>query len=107
MDDDPFAVERFEAHVGSVFRVSAAGGTLALTLLEVRRQGGEAQEVRGTDGVFRPARLPFAITLRGPEAPLLGDAIHHLTHDVLGSLEIFLKPYHEDREGYLYEAVFN
>lgn len=51
------------------------------------------------------AAPPFAVVLRG--AFPLSQGLHALRHPVLGELDLFLVPVGRDREGWLYEAVFN
>lgn len=48
---------------------------------------------------------PFAVVLRG--AFTLPQGIHRLRHPVLGEFDLFLVPVGRDRDGLLYEAVFN
>jgi hypothetical protein len=52
-------------------------------------------------------RDPFALHFHGPLEPQLQQAIHRLTHPVLGDLEIFLVPTGLDARGVAYEAIFN
>ena len=51
-------------------------------------------------------RPPFHLVFRGPQAPLLDQRIHALSHPALGALEIFLVPIGPNGEGQCYEAVF-
>ena len=50
---------------------------------------------------------PFTLTFRGPAAPILPQQIYPLTHESLGNWEIFLVPIGPDKQGMLYEAIFN
>ena len=50
---------------------------------------------------------PFALTFRGPASPVLQQQIYSLTHPELGDSEIFLVPIGPDKQGMLYEAIFN
>ncbi|MEM7049389.1 MAG: hypothetical protein AAF604_07005 [Acidobacteriota bacterium] len=55
------------------------------------------------DGQTRP---PFSVLFRGPEAPVLEQAIYSLGHSDLGTMELFLVPLGPKKSGFEYEAVF-
>ncbi len=49
----------------------------------------------------------FALLLQGPGAFVLPQRIYTLTHDRLGTLDLFLVPVGQDTHGTYYEVVFN
>jgi hypothetical protein len=86
----------FEPAVDTVFEVAIGeGAQLELRLTEVallREQPG--------------ARQPFALRFVGPSEPVLAQITHHVSHESLGELELFLGPVQSASEGIIYEAVF-
>lgn len=90
----------FEAHLGTPFQVHFGGESpLEVTLYEVKPH--EAHP--------GPRSQPFSIYFRGALKPILPQSIYRVEHEHLGTIEIFLVPVGPDpqRQGMLYEAVFN
>jgi len=85
----------FEPHLGSTFAVSGSGEGFPVVLAEVSRvTGGHARE-------------PFTLTFAGGPNPPSAQGMHHLEHDVLGDLDLFLVPVGPGADGrHCYEAVF-
>ena len=98
MDDQGPAT--FEARLDEEFRgESPTGEPLVLRLIEVNRLG----YVPGA-----PRAEPFALLFAGPALPSLGQGTHHLTHALLGDMDVFLVPVgRTPAGGLLYEAIFN
>jgi hypothetical protein len=72
---------------------------MPLELVEVTDLGGAP---RSPDG----QRSPFSIVFRSASNTVLPQAIYHLEHPALGSLELFLVTIGPDASGMRYEAVF-
>lgn len=90
----------FEALVGTPFRIHYGGESpLEAVLHEVRRH----EQHPG------PRSEPFSAFFRGALRPILPQSIYHVEHETMGMMEIFLVPIGPDpqRQGMLYEAVFN
>jgi hypothetical protein len=88
--------EDFDSRIGDSFRLSLPSGeAMELRLLEAAEIGGTGK-----------ARSPFSVVFRGPNEPVLPQAIYHLEHDGMGPLEIFLVPLSQGSDGVDYEAVF-
>ncbi len=49
----------------------------------------------------------FALKFRGPAQSFLPQHTYRLTHEQLGTHELFLVPVAQDAQGFYYEAVFN
>ena len=64
-----------------------------MELIEASPTGPETQE-------------SFAVLFRGPQQPILPQAIYRLEHPRMGSLDLFLVPIGPDDTGMRYEAVF-
>ncbi len=95
---DQLTVSDFQAVVGSRFLLQLGkAGSLGLELLEAEILGSPPAE---------PRRHAFSLLFRGPLEPELFQSIYALTHETLGSLEIFLVPINRKQDGFYYEAVF-
>lgn len=53
------------------------------------------------------ARPPFSLLFRNAASFLLPQQIYPMRHPRLGEVGIFLVPVAREREGFLYQAVFN
>lgn len=87
----------FREQLHSKFNVQQEkGGAIPLELVDV------------VENDTSPKMEVFSLYFRGPFSPRLGQQIHRLEHDSLGTLEIFLTPIEADREnGTVYESVFH
>jgi hypothetical protein len=94
--------ESFRPHQGTVFVLEVGPATTAdLALVEVRATGVEAFK-----GGPTPPRPPFALTFRGPLAPIYAQRTYRLRHPAMGELELFLVPIGRSAAGADYEACF-
>ena len=90
----------FEAHLGTPFRIHYGGESpLEAVLHEVKRH----EQHPG------PRSEPFSVLFRSALRPILLQSIYRVEHETMGTMEIFLVPVGPDpqRQGILYEAVFN
>jgi hypothetical protein len=87
-------VEDFAARLGDGF--THADGT-AVELVEATAHDGSRDQ---------GARSPFSLVFAGPPGTPRPQGIHALTHQELGTLEIFLVPIEADATAVRYEAVF-
>ena len=91
-------LETFAPLVGDTFSVATDESTsLDLTLAEADTYG-------ATDE--RDLRQPFTLVFHGPMSPVLRQRTFTLTHEQLGSLDIFLVPIGPSDGAMRYEAVF-
>lgn len=58
------------------------------------------------EGASDTKRRPFSVVLRGPEQQEPMQGLYRITHEKMGTMELFLVPFGSDDEGMLYEAVF-
>jgi len=88
----------FEPLEGTEFQVrdaDAPATVLVLHLVEVVRLP------------ERPGhRQPFTLHFLGPVSPVLDYIVHHLSHPLMGEMELFLGPVLANGPGTTYEAVF-
>jgi hypothetical protein len=89
----------FQPRLGQVFRLRLnAEEQLDLTLAQVHTHT-YAPPTQGRRG--------FSITLKSGYPKALPQAIYTLTHDDIGTMELFLVPIGVQGGGMCYEAVFN
>ncbi len=93
------SVENFAAAAKQSFDLSIGEASLPLTLVEV-----QPLPVNPYPGMMR---APFSLIFRTASQVVLPQKLYNLKNEKLGKLEIFLVPVARDREGVLYQAVFN
>jgi hypothetical protein len=102
MPDDAtpqLTLPRFQAALQTRFRIqSQADPHIELVLVEARALGSAPGSDDGGS---------FSILFHGPARPLLPQRTYPFAHDALGTFDLFIVPVGRDRDGYLYEAVFN
>jgi hypothetical protein len=94
---EPLTLEKFAPHVGTTFTVQSGDVDLPLELVE-------AVGLPASPG--DRGRQPFSLVFAGPADSLHPQATVELTHDVLGSLAIFIVPIARDASSMRYEAIF-
>lgn len=92
-------LQHFAGCIGQAFDLSVGESTVPLTLAEATP--GAAQVMPGM------RRMPFALLFRSSSAVVLPQQIYRLKNASLGTLDIFLVPVARDRQGIVYQAVFN
>jgi hypothetical protein len=92
-------LETFASVMRQSFDLTLGEGSLPLTLVEV-----QPLPVTPFPGMIR---APFSLLFRNPSQVVLPQKLYGLKNASLGRLEIFLVPVARDREGVLYQAVFN
>ncbi len=107
MNEEKLTFQDFEKLVDSVFTFQTNEEPVDLKLVEVTDQSNLATKAVGPDGSPISSRDPFVIVFVGPKDRLLADGLYTITHPELKELLLFVKPYQEGPDGYLYEAVFN
>lgn len=94
------AIQDFAAAQNQTFDLTmGADASMPLTLVDVRPLA--ATTVAGA------VRAPFSLMFRSQSAVVLPQKIYGLRNAVMGALQIFLVPVARDREGIVYQAVFN
>ena len=96
---DQLTVETFEPHVGTTFWVEFPNET------RVELRLASAAKAMESEAAKLP-RHPFSLLFVGPKSFHLQQRMYPLTHDALGTLEMFLVPVGEQNELFLYEAAF-
>ncbi|SDP33644.1 hypothetical protein [Phyllobacterium sp. OV277] len=89
----------FARCVGEGFEIDMGNGSLVFTLTEAR-----PLPERGFTGM---RRSPFSLLFRSESKVLLPQKIYRLKNAALGILDIFLVPVARDKDGIIYQAIFN
>lgn len=92
-------LEQFAGCVGEGFAIEMDGSSIQFTLTEAR-----PLPESGLPGV---RRAPFSLLFRSMSQIVLPQKIYRLNNAVLGVLDIFLVPVARDKDGIVYQAVFN
>ncbi|MER8375915.1 hypothetical protein [Mesorhizobium sp. M1406] len=92
-------LEHFAGCVGSAFDLDMGESSLPMTLSEAR-----PLPESGFPGI---RRSPFSLMFRSGSPIVLPQRLYKLKNATLGSLEMFLVPVARDKEGIVYQAIFN
>ena len=90
-------LEHFSGHVNETFSAALNDGEVSFLLVEARGLPARAQD----------ARPPVSLLFRNTASFLFPQQTYQMQHPRLGVMGIFLVPVAREREGFLYQAVFN
>ena len=90
-------LEHFAGHVNDTFSAALNDGEVPFELVEARA-------LPATPGA---TRMPFSLLFRNGSAFLFPQQVYRMQHAKLGEVGIFLVPVAREREGFLYQALFN
>lgn len=91
-------LDNFAGCLNEAFQVSFSDGELDFVLVE-------AQPLPAT--MPGAARAPFSLVFRNSSILVFPQQIYRMRHARAGTFEIFLVPIAQDRDGHLYQAIFN
>lgn len=91
-------LDHFSAHVDETFPAALNEGQVPFVLVEAR-----GLPTRGPAA----GRPPFSLLFRNASSFLFPQQIYRMQHPRLGEIGIFLVPVAREREGFLYQAIFN
>lgn len=94
-----FQLNQFAAHLNETFRVEIDQVSASFVLVEARPL--PSRPVMGM------VREPFSLLFRHEAAVLFPQRTYSMTHERLGEFGIFLVPIARDRDGFIYQALFN
>lgn len=98
----PLTEKEFSQHINTKFRLDVERvEPIELELVEVKSYANKNKPGE------RPGMERFSLFFRGPLDTFLQQATYSLSHEKMGSLDIFLVPLSREEKGYSYEAVFN
>jgi len=93
------SLEEFASAANQGFDLALGESSTPLTLVEMK-----PLPVQPYPGMMR---APFSLIFRGASPVVLPQKLYSLNNATLGRLELFLVPVGRDREGVLYQALFN
>ena len=98
----PLTEKEFSQHVNTKFRLDVdRAEPVELELIEVKSYANKNKPGE------QPGMERFSLFFRSPLDIFLPQATYSLSHEKMGSLDIFLVPLGREETGYSYEAVFN
>jgi len=89
----------FSKHLNTKFRAGINAEPVDLELVVVKGYSARPDDQQGMER--------FSIFFTGPAQPILPQRTYSLSHDAMGTFDLFLVPIKPDGEGSRYEAVFN
>lgn len=94
---DLLTLEHFAGSVNETFSAALNEGEVPFVLVEARA-------LPATQAAHR---APFSLLFRNSSAFLFPQQIYQLRHTRLGEVGVFLVPVARERDGFLYQAIFN
>ena len=92
-------LEHFAGCLNETFHAALSDSEVEFVLVEARPLPEGHQK--------NPVRAPFSLLFRNTNALLFPQQTYAMRHDRLGTVAIFMVPIAREREGFLYQAVFN
>lgn len=97
---DLLTLEHFAGCVNQTFRAALSDYEVEFVLVEARPLPVPPKSAQ-------VMRAPFSLLFRNGAAFLFPQQIYQMRHPNLGEVGIFLVPVAQERDGFLYQAVFN
>jgi hypothetical protein len=91
-------LEDFAGCLNTTFTAAIVDGNVDFVLVEVRPL---------PPPKFEAMRAPFSLLFRNGAALLFPQQTYAMRHSSMGEFAIFLVPIARERDGFLYQAVFN
>ncbi|MEO7065994.1 MAG: hypothetical protein ABI114_03720 [Rhodanobacter sp.] len=92
-------LEHFAGQLNQIFIVDVAESRAPFVLVEARPLDQPA--------LVDQSRHPFSLLFRNEAAIVFPQRIYNMHHEATGEFGIFLTAIARDRDGFLYQAVFN
>jgi len=100
--DERLTEENFSRYLYSEFRFSTSPFTaVSLQLVNVKRW-----EAPDTPQVQETKLDSFSVLFKGPRKTALESKTYQVTHDRMGTFELFISPVNERKKQRIYQAVF-
>jgi hypothetical protein len=99
---ETLTIDAFQTRVGQTFRIGQPDADIDAELIEARALGGGPDRAGAESG----RRVPFSLSFRTAGLTVLPQRIYEVSHDEMGSYQIFLVPVGPDARGMVYEAIF-
>jgi len=95
-----FQLEHFASHLNETFQVELDQVNADFVLVEARPLQTQRQ-------LASSVRAPFSLLFRHQAAVLFPQRTYAMRHAGMGEFGIFLVPVARDRDGFIYQALFN
>ena len=95
---DLLTLDHFSGCVNETFTAALNEGEIEFVLVEARPLDHQ---------MANASRIPFSLLFRNTAAFLFPQQIYQMRHPNIGEVGIFLVPIAREREGFLYQALFN
>ncbi len=101
--------ETFKPFLKQTFEVETEAGPVSLVLdnIKIFESSTARDNHLEIDGIVYPPRKAFALTFEGPREPVLPALTYRVSHEEIGTLEMFLSGFRQDHDCMLYESTFN
>ena len=100
--DERLTEENFSRYLNSDFRFSTSPFTaVSLQLVNVKRW-----EASDTPQAQKTKLDSFSVLFKGPQKPALESNVYQVTHDGMGTFELFISPVNDRKKQRIYQAVF-
>lgn len=96
---DLLTLEHFAPYLNDTFTASLVDGEVPFVLVEARPIP--------TPANYAGLRAPYSLLFRNSSALLFPQQTYPMRHEKMGQFGMFLVPIARDREGFIYQAVFN
>ena len=100
---ESFTRDTFASHLNERFQLQAAAAVVELQLVELTDLSARSSAPAPAD---KPRRSPFSAVFLGPRDPILPQQTYRMSHDRVGSFDLFIVPIGRDQTGTRYEAIF-
>ena len=102
--DERLTEETFSRYLNSQFRLY----TSPLTAINLELINVKHWDSTSTEHAAKAAKLDsFSVLFRGPRRTALESKTYRITHDQMGTFDLFISPVNDRKNERLYQAVFN
>lgn len=91
-------LQHFAGHLNETFRAALNEGDIEFVLVEATPLAHAMPNAQ---------RAPFSLVFRNSSALLFPQQTYRMQHEKVGSFDVFMVPVARDRDGFLYQAIFN
>jgi Domain of unknown function (DUF6916) len=91
--------EGFASHINETFEVALGGATVEMTLVQATK--GQPRDWEGL------RKEPFSLLFKCGKPVVFPQRLYSFQNPGFGKMDIFIVPIARDRDGIVYQAVFN
>jgi hypothetical protein len=101
--DEQLTEDTFSRHLYSTFRIY----TTPLTSIDLELVNVQRREITSAKHARSAKVDAFSVLFRGPQKFVLESRTYRITHDQMGTFDLFISSVNDGKKERLYEAVFN